>query len=256
MKALLLLAVLPGVLIAAWIYKKDKIESEPGRLLAKLFLLGCLSIIPAILLELLANYILSGSFNGIENPTVFQIFIEYFLGVGLVEEACKYFVLKKCSWKNDEFNFRFDAIVYSIFTCMGFAVLENIFYVAGSGFGTAISRALISIPGHASFAICMGIYYGQAKLCELKGDAKGVKSNLRKAIFMPMLMHGFFDFCLSVDSVIMMILFFVYIIIVDIVIIKKSKYYSKNDVPVVPVAEPLDPLAERIKVDISDEDLS
>ena len=231
MKWLVTLAVLPGILIMLWVYKKDKIEKEPKGLLLKLFVLGAISVIPAALLEIGAGWILESSVtDGLDEIHI--IAIENFAGVELIEEAGKYFFLKKVSWKHPAFDYRFDGIVYAVVVSMGFAVVENIMYVVENGFGNAIVRALISVPGHASFAICMGAYYGAAKVAESWGDQVQSEKLRAKALWMPVFMHGFFDFCLSVDSWIALIVFFVYIIVVDIVIIKKIKKYSREDTPI------------------------
>ena len=231
MKWLVTLAVLPGILIMLWVYKKDKIEKEPKGLLLKLFVLGAISIIPAVLLEWGAEWVLESSItDGLDELII--IALDNFVGVALIEEGCKYFFLKKGSWKHPAFDYRFDGIVYAVMVSMGFAVVENIIYVVQNGFGNAIMRALISVPGHASFAICMGAYYGAAKVAESWGDPVQSEKLRAKALWMPVFMHGFFDFCLSVDSWIALIVFFVYIIVVDIVIIKKIKKYSREDTPI------------------------
>ena len=41
-----ILAVLPPLLIAFYIYKQDKFDKEPKELILKSFLFGCLSVIP------------------------------------------------------------------------------------------------------------------------------------------------------------------------------------------------------------------
>ena len=65
---LALLALLPAVVLMIYIYKKDRIEKEPKGLLAGLFLLGCVSVIPAVILELLAQGILNAT--GIPDDSV------------------------------------------------------------------------------------------------------------------------------------------------------------------------------------------
>ena len=231
MKNLVALAVLPGLLIMFWVYKKDKIEKEPKGLLFKLFILGAISIIPAVLLEWGAEWVLESSLtDGMDELLI--IALDNFLGVALMEEFCKYIMLKKGSWKHPAFDYRFDGIVYSVMVGMGFAVVENIMYVVENGLSNAIMRALTSVPGHASFAICMGVYYGAAKVAESWGDLAQSKKLRKKALWMPVLMHGFFDFCLSVDSWVAIVVFFIYIIAVDIVVIKKIKKYSREDTPI------------------------
>ena len=72
----------------------------------------------------------------------------------------------KFAWNHPAFDYRFDAVVYCVFAALGFAALENILYVAQFGFAVAVSRALLSVPGHCFFAVYMGIYLGQAKMVE------------------------------------------------------------------------------------------
>ena len=69
------------------------------------------------------------------------------------------------------------------------------------------------------------------------GYKPSAKAFRRKALWMPVLMHGFYDFCLSVDSWWMIGVFFVYIIATDIVIILKIRKFSKTDAAFEQVAE-------------------
>lgn len=232
MTKLLALAVIPGIVILFYVNSKDKVEHEPFKLLLKIFLFGLLSFIPALILELLGDKLLYEMFG--DSESVLAVLVENFIFVGLIEEACKYKLCKMASWKSKEFDYRFDGIVYALFASMGFAIIENIFYVVQNGFANGIVRALVSLPGHASFGIVMGIYYGQAKLCEYQNDKAGKKSNLFKAVMIPMLLHGFFDFALSIGSVAMVLVFLVYIVAMDIVIMKKINKYSKEDVKIAP----------------------
>lgn len=228
MTGLLALAIIPGIIVMGYVYKKDKIEKEPKKLVFKLIILGVLSTIPAIAFELLGEWILAL----LEMDGLLAVLLDNFIVVGLAEELFKYFFLKKGSWKNKAFNYRFDAVVYAVSVGMGFAIFENIFYVIEKGPINGILRALISVPGHGAFAIVMGIFYGQAKLCESTGDKAGMKKNFKKAVWYPVLMHGFFDFCLTVGSVIMVLVFLAYVIVMDILIIKRIKQYAAADVRV------------------------
>ena len=48
---LLFLALLPGILIIIFIFRKDKVEHEPWPLIFKLVLFGAISCVPAIFAE-------------------------------------------------------------------------------------------------------------------------------------------------------------------------------------------------------------
>jgi protease PrsW len=73
---------------------------------------------------------------------------------------------------------------------MGFAQIENIMYVMDGGLGTAVLRAVLSVPGHGFFAVLMGYHFSLAKFHE------GVerRNYILKAIFLPILFHGLYDF--------------------------------------------------------------
>jgi RsiW-degrading membrane proteinase PrsW (M82 family) len=227
MHLLLLLAVAPGAFIVYRVYKEDKIEKEPASLIRKLLLAGFVSVIPALILEIIGSMILDGLFGGVRS--YLYIALDAFLGTALIEELVKYFPLKKLTWKNPEFNFTFDGIVYAVSVGMGFAIIENIAYVFSNGLGNALMRAVTAIPGHAVFAVYMGYYYGCAKKSEAEGDDAGVKRLLKKALWVPVFIHGFYDFCLMSDSLLLILLFFVFIIILFIKTYKNLKGYSIND---------------------------
>lgn len=77
------------------------------------------------------------------------------------------------TWRNPNFNYRFDGIVYAVFVSLGFAAFENIQYVLHYGLSVALPRAIFAVPGHMSFAVFMGLFYGRAKLYEAWGDGAG-----------------------------------------------------------------------------------
>ncbi|MCR5704264.1 MAG: PrsW family intramembrane metalloprotease [Eubacterium sp.] len=221
------LAVLPALILFFYVYKLDKIEKEDSKLLIKLFLLGAATIISAIVLELIGMALLSMFF---EKGETAYIFIANFLVVAVAEEGGKYLVLKKNTWNHEEFNYSFDAVLYAITVSLGFATIENVMYVLDGGVGVAILRALTSVPGHAIFGLFMGNYYGLAKRCEQQGYEDGMRKNLRKALGVPVLLHGFYDFCLEMNSGWFLGTFLVFELGLTILSVKKVKKMSKQDV--------------------------
>lgn len=79
----------------------------------------------------------------------------------LLEEAFKLLTLWVVLRKNPYFDEHFDSIVYAVCVGLGFAAVENIFYVFSEEerVTVAVSRALLAVPGHYAFAILMGYYY-------------------------------------------------------------------------------------------------
>ena len=144
---LLLAALVPAAFLMVQVYRLDRIEKEPPGLLLKLALFGALSGLAAGAIEGALTRLLDVTLGG----SMLRLVLENFLAVALVEEACKRWVVLKFAWNHPAFDYRFDAVVYCVFSALGFAALENILYVAEYGFAVAVSRALLSVPGHCFF---------------------------------------------------------------------------------------------------------
>ena len=137
-------------------------------------------------------------------------------------------MLKRCTWNHPAFNCQFDGVVYAVFVGLGFALWENIQYVAMYGFETAIVRAFTAVPGHCCFAVFMGVWYGMAKRYEYAGEFQKAKSARRMSVVMPAIMHGIYDFIATWDQGIS-VLFIVFVVIMFIWASRLVKNMSKND---------------------------
>ena len=225
---LLLAALIPPIVLMVMVYRQDKIEKEPLNLIIRLILFGFLSTVPAVILEVAADAVLSAIFW---NPySLVYLAVSNFIGVALIEEGCKYFFLKRQTWNHPEFNYRFDGIVYAVSVSLGFAALENVEYVFLYGLGTAVTRALLAIPLHCICGIFMGHYYGEAKLAEVKGWNHLCSQNLTMAILVPTLLHGFYDFAISADGAIFTLIFLAYVVILDVTAIRSIRRFSDEDI--------------------------
>lgn len=230
MRYLLTAALLPAAALMWYIRKKDKIESEPMGLVMSLVGLGALTTISAVILETMGEFFL-GFF--LPTSSILYTFLYYFIFVAGSEELGKFVVMKLRTWNSPEFNFTYDAVVYAVAASLGFAALENVLYVFTSGgFSTAILRALTAVPGHAVFGVFMGLHYGAAKRAATRGDSRTADRELRKAYLVPVLLHGFYDFCLSVEGGIWTLIFFVFYITLVIVAFCKVNKLSREDAPV------------------------
>ncbi len=229
------LALLPAAILLKFIYSADKRDKEPKSLLFKLFLFGVLSTFVAAFMETVLGEVLEVFF---EPESLTYMAIENFLIVALFEELGKYLVVKKLTWKHPAFNYTFDAVVYAVFASLGFAAFENIIYLMDGTVGLAVVRGVLSVPGHAIDAVFMGYYFGLAKRCEVMGDNRGVNRNLRRALWIPVLMHGFYDFCLSTEIDEMLLAFLIYEIVITILAIRKVKKLSAQDIALFPGGYP------------------
>ena len=213
-------AIIPAILLLKYIYDIDQFDKEPPALLAKLFVFGMISVIPAILLERVAQMIIG------QGSSHMYYMIDAFLGVALIEEGVKLFALKHGSFHERSFDYMFDGIVYAVFVSLGFAVVENIMYVYSGGVSTAVVRALTSIPGHMCFAIPMGFFYSKAKRKANRGESYGLQLFL--AWFVPMIFHGIYDYVLMVNDT----LSFILVLAVVYIILFSLAKQKKKDEPI------------------------
>ena len=233
---LVVLAIIPAIIIIAYIFHKDKIEKEPVSMLVSLFFLGCATIIPAAAIEAGLG---EGIQSAVSTTSGAYSFLMCFLVIAPAEEGFKFLVLRLRTWKSRHFNYTFDAIVYAVVTSLGFATLENIMYIfrddqtAKQAFTVAIMRGILSVPGHAIDAVFMGIFYGKAKYCQCSGDNQGKNKNIALALFVPILTHGFYDFCLFLNTNAgiqgMMVVFLIFEVIITIVAFVQIHKASKGD---------------------------
>lgn len=228
-----LAAVLPAFFLMRYIYRQDQIEQESPVLLLQLIGRGVLAAIVSGALEYIAQLLLNTAVYGkiSQDSTAYTIILA-FLVVAVIEEGAKFFFLYRRTWRDPNFNYRFDAIVYAVFTSLGFAAFENIKYVFGYGLSVAMPRALLAIPGHMSFAVFMGIFYGRAKLCNDIGDKVGKRLNLAIAYIIPVFLHGFYDSCAMIGNTLTTILFVAFVIVMYLVVFKLVKIEARKDEPV------------------------
>lgn len=225
------LALIPAIALLVYIYCKDKKDKEPMGLLVKCFLMGVISIIPSIILELiLENVLLDGI---VQEGSLLSAIIMGFVVAGMTEELFKFLMLRKITWNRKEFNYMFDGIVYAVFVSLGFAALENVFYVLSGGTSTAIARMFTAIPGHTTFGVYMGYFYSLAKMAEVEDDLSGYRKNIKKALLIPMIIHGLYDSLIMVDMEVVGLLLYVlmllaWLVLVIILYIRTFKFIKRS----------------------------
>ncbi|MFP6855158.1 MAG: PrsW family glutamic-type intramembrane protease [Opitutales bacterium] len=209
---LLAVAIAPGLAIAIYIYWRDEHEKEPIGLLVKCFALGALMVFPAIFIEGFAIYLFDF------DNSLPQAFLKAFLCIGLTEEALKYLILTKYAYSKPAFNEPFDGIVYSVIIGLGFATMENIFYVYEYGAKVGFIRMFTAVPMHAAFGVLMGYYVGLAKF---QTSSLRVNSKIKGLCF-AILFHGAYDFFLIQDDVPFLVLLNVVVIFYAIRLSRKA----------------------------------
>ena len=208
---MVLLAIVPGILLFLAVWKFDTVEKESPALLAKLFVFGALAILAAILLRTLGVHAFTPVFK--DNRGTWFVFVDSFVLTALIEEGAKFLVLKLTTWKNKEFNYTFDAIVYAVCVSVGFVTAENIVYLIKYRGAIEPMKLILPIFAQIIISIFMGYYYGLAKLKSASGNVKESKTHMIEAFLVPYILHGMFEFCVGQGSVLFFGIFACYVLI-------------------------------------------
>lgn len=219
-------AVVPAIFLLVRVYRADRLEPEPTGLLLSLLLRGIFATAIALAFEQVGSLILGSLYA--ENSLPYHILM-YFIVVAFSEEGSKYFLLRRRTWYSDAFNCQFDGVVYAVFVALGFALWENLSYVAMYGLGTALVRAVTAVPGHACFGVFMGVYYGRAKRYDNDGNERASRHCRRFAVLVPALLHGTYDFIATMESGSGEWVFLIFVLALFTVSLRLVRSGSRND---------------------------
>lgn len=173
--------IAPGVALLSYFYLKDEYGVEPIKTVFRAFLSGFLIVFPIMFVQYIAN----------QESMITTPFIEAFVTSSLLEEFGKWFLMFYIVYQHVDFDEPYDGIVYGAAVSLGFATLENIFYLIAFGLEQAIVRALLPVSSHALFGVIMGYYIGKLKFSSTKKPRLLIFS-----LLMPVLLHGIYDFIL------------------------------------------------------------
>lgn len=222
-------ALVPAFFLIRYIYVHDTIETEPPLLLLNLVLWGVLAALAASMLEMIGQALL-GSFVPASSPN--YVFYFAFLVVAATEEGMKYLFLYRKTWRDPNFNCRFDGIVYAAFVSLGFAGFENILYVFQYGLSVALPRAILAIPGHLGFSVFMGFFYSRAKRRYDIGQITTGRIHLLLAYLAPVFLHGVYDSCCMLGSNMSTVVFLLFVAAMYFIVIRLIKRESRTDRPI------------------------
>jgi RsiW-degrading membrane proteinase PrsW (M82 family) len=178
---------LPALLAMAYFDHLDRKRPEPRGTLRGVALVGALSVIPCVLVELalakLAPVWLMRGYAG----ALFTGFVV----AAAIEELAKTLCLRLVVWRRPELDERMDGIVYAARAGLGFALVENIVYLFGtrtilSFIGMYALRAVLTVPMHAVSAATMGYYAAKRRF-------DGVGPGFVGGYALAVLLHGTFD---------------------------------------------------------------
>ena len=123
--------------------------------------------------------------------------------VGFNEELSKLLVLLAVVYPSRHLEEPFDGILYAAVVSVGFATMENFYYLDQFGVAVVTTRTVITIPAHAFMSVPMGYFLAKSRIQLDKGKVK------KNRYFLPMIivlqgwlisafLHGLYDFLLSI----------------------------------------------------------
>ena len=217
---LLLATILPSILIVLFFVNSDKFKEPTGEIL-KVFFFGIIIAFPAFYL----NGYLGSVFRSAQ---LSEALISSFFTAAPVEEGLKILLLYYFVYKMKDFNEPIDGIVYGVCASLGFATLENIYYVyfLADYFNTtsmnlAIARSFTAVPAHALFGATMGYFFMKYAFIK-KGD------NLFFAFIVPYTLHGCYNLFMTSNFIVSIMLILVSWIVVLRLFYKLKKIQKKK----------------------------
>lgn len=153
------LSLLPCVLWLWYFYSKSVYKRPPLRLIAGTFLLGSVSTVLALALNLLGQ---SFFLSLLGRSQLSHILVLFFV-VGPIEELVKLLVVYVYAYRQPEFDEPLDGVIYATAAGLGFAAVENVIYLSQNSPLLVLLRGPLSNPGHALFSSLWGLSLSQAK---------------------------------------------------------------------------------------------
>jgi RsiW-degrading membrane proteinase PrsW (M82 family) len=180
---------LPAILAMWYFDRLDRKRPEPPGLRRWVALFGGLSVIPTLVYD---SVLLGGLGDNRPPETSYGgALFTAFIVAAFVEEAMKVMVVYAVAWDRRAYDERMDAVVYGARAGLGFALVENVFYLLGQVelrglIVTWILRAVLAVPGHALWTTiaCAGA-------TRRRFDKKGL--GLIGGFLLAVFLHGAYD---------------------------------------------------------------
>ncbi|UFJ42811.1 glutamic-type intramembrane protease PrsW [Brevibacillus humidisoli] len=183
MIALIGAALAPGVALLSYFYLRDNLQPEPISMVVRSFLFGVLLVFPIMMLQ----YVIQVEWN------LTNIWFQAIVASAFIEEFFKWLIVYYTAYKHIAFDEPYDGIVYAVAVSLGFATLENFFYLITNGLEMAFWRALLPVSGHALFGIFMGYSLGLGKFTRQRSVQL---KRLLTALLLPAGMHAAYNLIL------------------------------------------------------------
>ncbi len=161
-------------------------RQEQRRSLWLVGIAGAFAVLPVIVLGIA----LSSIGPDAASPYQHAAYHGFVVARGL-EEAVKFLAVLWLVWSRPVFKDRVDGIIYAMRAGLGFALIENIFYLAGTEsvhefMGVYVARALLAVPAHAVWTGLIGYFAARRRF-----DGKGI--GMLGGYLLAVACHGLYD---------------------------------------------------------------
>ncbi|MDO8600384.1 MAG: PrsW family glutamic-type intramembrane protease [bacterium] len=226
----ILVSFLPPVLWLLFYLQEDR-HPEPKRILMLVFFGGIGSAIVAVFSELFligtrqTPGLIASLYSGL-----FSNYLFLFGLIAFVEEYCKYLAVKFLVLHNKDFDEPIDAMIYMMTAAIGFAAIENVFFIVpvfgdsiASGFILTANRFLGANLLHALSSGIVGYFLARAFFSPYRHHFLGL------GIVVASLLHAFFNYFIiirdtfseSVYLLVLLILVMTLMVLIEFEILKK-----------------------------------
>lgn len=195
------------ILTVRFYSKKDIYDPEPKGRLFLAFILGIVSVIPALIFSLIG-----GLFVGF-NTILLSVII-----APVMEEIAKLLFVIYLA-KSDDFDGPLDGLIYGAMVGAGFAAAENVLYGFGQvnlsqGVTLTAFRSLTLIIGHPLYTGLAGVGVGEWKV--------GMARSKYDKIWRSMLFHGLWNLSASMSNIVLLFIGLVVVVVINVIVLRRE----------------------------------
>ncbi|HWB38861.1 MAG TPA: PrsW family glutamic-type intramembrane protease [Candidatus Saccharimonadales bacterium] len=183
---LLLVFIVLSVGLAWILLRNDRGSKEP---IGALWLAAGFGLLGAVAAGLIENFAVPVKDLTLGAPLTTLLLAT--LGIGAIEEICKFLPLSIFLYGKRYFNERTDGVIYFALAGLGFGLPENILYTLQFGSTAGVGRVLLTPFFHSAITAMIGYYLAKYKL------AKASRWRVLPALLAAMVIHGLYDFGLT-----------------------------------------------------------
>ena len=182
-----MLGLAPGIAWLIYFFLKKNSNIRSYRLMVRVFLWGCASALPALLVEVSTG-------AQLHHEDLPGSAIASFLIIAPTEEFFKLLAVWLSVYRSPNFRDPLDGIIYAATAALAFASVENIVYIMQMGPGILFSRTVYATPAHVMFASMWGASMGLARFRRSRE-----LFTIGKGFLIATGLHGLYDFVVALN---------------------------------------------------------